>query len=383
MGSEHGTREEAGAFLSAKIPKFHLNKLLFAYLRKGKTVRSPSGHSKEPEPAGMVRICPRSSLALQRQKLVGSASAHWGRLVSFLKFLEVQQFAGKPNWTKAAGMANTSPPPPYGTHAARGPPPAYGAFGANTSARHGVPPVTGSAVLEASMSRIRVSNMRDQNVLRELGKELTLIDESNRSVFNIRKKEIAARPVMFFGDIQLHRTEACVRQHCRHQMKTGIAEWMSNNDFSAQQTQIIQKQQIAVIHSLCCAPSLIYLCNCRHDMELLADYYAIIRTMEKLEKAYIGGHVGDNVYEKVPHPSMSYMYHTALWQSQRVIMCRIHQQTAPIINQIALNFPLHRSLRIRPQSEISGFCMPGVPKIDTSIRNAERRSSSRNAGTNF
>jgi hypothetical protein len=34
-------------------------------------------------------------------------------------------------------------------------------------------------------------------------------------------------------------------------------------------------------------------------MELLADYYAIIRTMEKLEKAYVGGHVADSVYEKV------------------------------------------------------------------------------------
>jgi hypothetical protein len=38
----------------------------------------------------------------------------------------------------------------------------------------------------------------------------------------------------------------------------------------------------------------------RQDMELLADYYAIVRSMEKLEKAYIGGHIGDDrVYEQV------------------------------------------------------------------------------------
>ena len=41
----------------------------------------------------------------------------------------------------------------------------------------------------------------------------------------------------------------------------------------------------------------------RHDMELLADYYAIVRTMEKLEKAYIGGHIADDkVYEQVNSP---------------------------------------------------------------------------------
>ena len=39
-------------------------------------------------------------------------------------------------------------------------------------------------------------------------------------------------------------------------------------------------------------------------MELLADYYAIVRSMEKLEKAYIGGHIGDDrVYEQV-QPSL-------------------------------------------------------------------------------
>jgi len=36
----------------------------------------------------------------------------------------------------------------------------------------------------------------------------------------------------------------------------------------------------------------------RNEIELLADYYAIVRTMEKLEKAYIGGHIPDKIYEK-------------------------------------------------------------------------------------
>lgn len=57
-------------------------------------------------------------------------------------------------------------------------------------------------------------------------------------------------------------------------------------------------------------------------MELLADYYAIVRTMEKLEKAYIGGHVSDDrVYEQVgTHrhanhvpPSYSLSYHSILY----------------------------------------------------------------------
>jgi hypothetical protein len=48
-------------------------------------------------------------------------------------------------------------------------------------ARHGQGAVGGSAVLEASMTRIKVSNMRDNNALRELGKELVLLDDSNRS----------------------------------------------------------------------------------------------------------------------------------------------------------------------------------------------------------
>mmetsp|Transcript_7564 Transcript_7564/g.11980 ORF Transcript_7564/g.11980 Transcript_7564/m.11980 type:complete len:263 (+) Transcript_7564:29-817(+) len=38
--------------------------------------------------------------------------------------------------------------------------------------------------------------------------------------------------------------------------------------------------------------------NNRQEIELLADYYALIRTMEKLEKGYIRGTISHNDYEK-------------------------------------------------------------------------------------
>mmetsp|Transcript_23315 Transcript_23315/g.58450 ORF Transcript_23315/g.58450 Transcript_23315/m.58450 type:complete len:278 (+) Transcript_23315:221-1054(+) len=111
------------------------------------------------------------------------------------------------------------PPPAYQAPAAHNspganqhrPPPPYGAPGAVTIARH----QGGGMGMEATMTRVKVSSVRDAGVMAQLGQEVSLDDSS------------------------------------------------------------------------------------RHDMELLANYYAIVRSMERLEKAYIGGGISDDkVYEQ-------------------------------------------------------------------------------------
>lgn len=97
------------------------------------------------------------------------------------------------------------PPPPYsgaphvaanqqgGSGGHQRPPPAYGSPGAITLARH----QNSTSGIEASMSRVKVSNVQDARVMMELQKELVL-DDSTRSF--AKKKPLLrmhdARPPM-------------------------------------------------------------------------------------------------------------------------------------------------------------------------------------------
>lgn len=50
------------------------------------------------------------------------------------------------------------------------------------------------------------------------------------------------------------------------------------------------------------------MCICRQEIEQLADFYAIIRTMEKLEKQYIRGTIRASDYEKVSNSTCTWSH---------------------------------------------------------------------------